>query len=225
MPEEGLSVIDRPPPSESGAPCTAFGPSEAQASNGEVDLSRYDSSGFDRGAGRLVEFFWLVVRRAFFEPSWLPASRLRGWLLRRFGAVVGRNVVIKPGVKITFPWRLRIADNVWIGEDVWLHNLVPITIGDNVCISQRAFLCTGNHDYSSRTFRLLVSPIGIEAGAWIGAAAWVGPGVTVGTHAVLTAGSAAAHDLLPYTVYRGNPAVPIRKRTIAQPLPNDRSNV
>ncbi|MBN1490241.1 MAG: WcaF family extracellular polysaccharide biosynthesis acetyltransferase [Phycisphaerae bacterium] len=182
--------------------------------NGRVDLSRFDNSTFDRGAGRLKEACWLLVRRLFFEPSWLPGNRLRSWLLRRFGAVVGRGVVIKPGVKITFPWRLRIGDHVWIGEDAYLLNLVPITIGSHVCISQQAFLCTGNHDYSSPSFDLRASPILIDEGAWIGAAAWVGPGVTVGSHAVLAAGSAAARDLRAYTVYRGNPAEPIRGRKI-----------
>jgi len=184
------------------------------SSGGRVDLSRYNNSSFDRGASRFTEMCWLLARRAFFEPSWLPCSWLRRSLLRLFGAKVGRGVVIKPGVKITFPWRLRIADQVWLGEDIYLHNLVPITIESNVCISQRAFLCTGNHDYSSPQFDLMVSPILIEQGVWIGAAAWVGPGVTVGSHAVLAAGSAATQDLLPYTIYRGNPAVPVRRRTI-----------
>lgn len=181
---------------------------------GQVDLSRFDNSAFDRGAGRFKEACWLLIRRLFFDGSWLPGNRLRCWLLRRFGATVGRGVVIRPGVKITFPWRLRIGDHVWIGEDARLLNLVPITIGSNVCISQRAFLCTGNHDYTCPTFDFLASPILIEDGAWIGAAAWVGPGVTAGSHAVLTAGSVATRDLSPYTVHRGNPAVAIRSRVI-----------
>lgn len=191
-----------------------FVPPAPSPTLGRVDLARFDNRAFDRGAGRLKEALWLLVRRVVFEPSWLPASRLRCWILRRFGAAVGRGVVIKPGVKITFPWRLRIGDHVWIGEDAYLHNLVPITIGSNACISQRAFLCTGNHDYTAPRFDLIASPILIEEGAWIGAAAWVGPGVTVGSHAVLTAGSAASHDLLPYVIYRGNPARPVRTRTV-----------
>jgi putative colanic acid biosynthesis acetyltransferase WcaF len=191
------------------------GPGAARESDlPKVDLSRFDKSAFDRGAGRLKEACWLLVRRVCFEPSWLPGNRLRRWLLRRFGATVGRGVVIKPGVRIAFPWHLRIGDFTWIGEEACLLNLVPITIGSNVCISQRAFLCTGNHDYTSPTFDLAASPILIEDGAWIGAGGWVGPGVSVGTHAVLTAGSVATRDLVPYIVYQGNPAVPIRSRVM-----------
>jgi putative colanic acid biosynthesis acetyltransferase WcaF len=180
----------------------------------QVDLSRFDRRRFDRGASRLKELAWLLVRRLCFEPSWLPTSRLRAWWLRRFGATVGDGVVIKPGVKITFPWRLRIGDHTWIGDDACLHNLVPITLGSHVCISQQAFLCTGNHDYTAPHFDLLTSPILIEDGAWVGAAAFVGPGVTIGARAVLTAGSVATKDLVSDNVYRGNPAAFVRKRVI-----------
>jgi putative colanic acid biosynthesis acetyltransferase WcaF len=195
------------------APATGL-PGALPLAAGRVDLSRYTNGSFDRGASAIKEAAWVFVRRLFFEPSWLPGSFYRRWLLRRFGAVVGTGVVIKPGVKITFPWRLRLGDHTWLGEDVYIHNLAPITLGSHVCVSQRALLCTGNHDYSSVRFDLITSPIWIGDGAWIGAAAWVGPGVTAGSHAVLTAGSAANHDLEPYCVYRGNPAVPIRRRHV-----------
>jgi putative colanic acid biosynthesis acetyltransferase WcaF len=94
-------------------------------------------------------------------------------------------------------------------------NLDHITIADNVCISQRAFLCTGNHNYKSPTFDLIVKPIVIEEGVWIGAGSLVGPGVTVSSHAVLTAGSVATNDLQPFGIYRGNPAVFIKLRAPA----------
>jgi putative colanic acid biosynthesis acetyltransferase WcaF len=83
-----------------------------------------------------------------------------------------------------------------------------------VCISQRAFLCAGSHNFKSPSFDLIVQPITLEDGAWIGAGAWVGPGVTVGTHAFLTAGSAAAKNLEPFGIYQGNPAVQVKKREI-----------
>ena len=93
-----------------------------------------------------------------------------------------------------------------------------ITIADNVCISQRAFLCTGNHNYKSPVFDLIVKPIDIEEGAWIGADALVGPGVKVGSHAVLTAGSVATDDLQPFGIYRGNPAILFKQRIISSSI-------
>jgi putative colanic acid biosynthesis acetyltransferase WcaF len=137
--------------------------------------------------------------------------------LRAFGAKIGRGVVIKPQVKITFPWKLDIGDYVWLGEECWLLNLDRITIGSNVCISQRVFLCTGNHNYRLRTFDLIVKPITIEEGAWLGAGCGVGPGVKIGTHAVLAACSVMTSDMEPWGIYQGNPAVFIKRRSLEIP--------
>jgi len=180
-----------------------------------VDLSRFSNCGFDRGASRFKETLWVLVRCLFFaSPCPLP-SALRVFFLRWFGGKIGQGVVIRSCVNIHFPWRLEIGDHVWLGEECWLLNLAPIVIESHVCISQRAFLCTGNHNYKSPTFDLIVKPIHIEPGAWIGAGAWVGPGVIVGNHAVLAAGSIATKDLEPFGIYQGNPAVLIKQRIIS----------
>ena len=178
----------------------------------EVDLSRFTTGGFERGAGTLKELCWLVVSRVLFQ--WCPVclSPLKRTVLRWFGSSVGCGVVIKPEVKITFPWKLTLGDHVWLGEECWLLNLAPIIVASHVCISQRAFLCTGNHDYKSPTFDLITKPIRVEEGAWVGAGALVGPGVSVGSHAVLTAGSVAVKDLEPYGIYQGNPSVRVKLR-------------
>ena len=183
---------------------------------GQVNLSSFSAEGFDRGAGTLKEGLWLVVSLILFQLCPLKLSGLKCSVLRCFGASVGRGVVFKPGVKITFPWKLTLGDHVWLGEESWLLNLAPITIGSHVCVSQRAFLCTGNHDYKSPTFDLITEPIRVEQGAWVGAGAIVGPGVSVGTYAVLTAGSVATKDLQNYGIYQGNPAVLIKKREIGE---------
>ena len=156
----------------------------------------------------------MLVRCLFFMSAFPLPSAWRVFWLRRFGAKIGRGVIIRSRVNIHFPWRLKVGDHVWLGEECWLLSLAPIVIESHVCISQRAFLCTGNHDYKSPTFDLVVKPIRVETGAWIGASALIGPGVTVGSHAVLTAGSVATDDLQPFGIYRGNPAVFVKQRTI-----------
>jgi len=182
----------------------------------KVDFSIYSVGRFDRGASKLKEGTWLLVNLLVFQLCPFSFSGLKCIVLRRFGGKIGRGVVIKPQVKITFPWKLTLGDHVWLGEECWLLNLDHITIADNVCISQRAFLCTGNHNYKSPTFDLITKPIHIEEGAWIAAGAMVGPGVRMGSHAVLAAGSVATDDLQPYSIYRGNPAILIKQRIIAE---------
>lgn len=179
-----------------------------------VDLSRYTTGQFDRGAFFFKEGIWLLVSFLLFRLCPFSFSALKCSVLRAFGAKIGRNVTFKPQVKITFPWKLTVGDHVWVGEDCWLLNLERIVIGSHVCISQRAFLCTGSHNFKRPLFDLITKPITLEDGAWVGANAWVGPGVTFGSHAVLTAGSVAAQNLEPFGIYRGNPAVWTKQRVI-----------
>jgi putative colanic acid biosynthesis acetyltransferase WcaF len=181
-----------------------------------VDLSHYSPGRFDRGAGVMKEALWLVVSLILFRLCPFSFSALKCSVLRAFGARIGRNVTIKPQVKITFPWKLTVGNHVWLGEECWLLNLERIVIGSHVCLSQRAFLCTGNHDFKRATFDLIVKPITVADGAWLGAGCWVGPGVEVGSHAVLTAGSVATKNLAANWIYRGNPAVQVKARVIAQ---------
>lgn len=188
---------------------------ESQGQLVPVDLSKYSPKGFDRGVGIFKEALWLVVSLVLFRLCPFSFSALKCAVLRAFGARIGVGVTIKPQVKITFPWKLTIGDHVWLGEECWLLNLERITIGNNVCISQRAFLCTGSHNYKSPTFDLITKPITVEDGAWIGAGCWVGPGVTAGADSVLTAGSVATKDLEPGGIYRGNPAVLLKQRVIS----------
>ncbi|MEJ7709655.1 MAG: WcaF family extracellular polysaccharide biosynthesis acetyltransferase [Pyrinomonadaceae bacterium] len=154
------------------------------------------------------------MQRAFFK-TYIPFPTVcKRWLLVAFGATVGRNVTIKPDVNIKFPWFLEVGSNVWIGESVWIDNLANVKIGDNVCLSQGSYLLTGNHNYKKETFDLIVGSIHIEEGVWVGARAIICPGVNLRSHSVISVGSVMNKDTDAYTIYSGNPALPIRKREI-----------
>ena len=178
-----------------------------------VRLSEYDNRKFDRGRSRLVEFMWLLVDIALVR-SRIPGYAHRRLILRAFGSRVGKRVLIKPGVRIKFPWRLEIGNYSWVGEDVWIDNLARVQIGANCCISQGAYICTGNHDWAAPTFDLIVKPTKIEDGAWIAAKSVVGPGVKVGEGAVLSMGSVATSDMASWSIYEGTPALLLKKRVI-----------
>jgi putative colanic acid biosynthesis acetyltransferase WcaF len=178
----------------------------------KTDLSTYNNSWYNPGAGVLKRFVWYVVSRLFFKTGWPVPSGMKCKLLRMFGARIGSGVVIKPSVNIKYPWFLSIGNHVWIGERVWIDNLAMVTIGESACLSQGAMLLCGNHDYTEPSFDLMVGEINLAEGCWIGALALVGPGVKAGSHAVLSAGSVASGDLEPFKIYRGNPAVVVRER-------------
>lgn len=179
-----------------------------------VKLATFNNSWYDPGAGALKRLLWYFTNAIFFINPLNPVSALKVWLLRLFGARVGKCVNIKPSVNIKYPWQLVVGDNVWIGEGVWIDNLVQVTIQDNVTLSQGAMLLTGSHDYTKSSFDLIVGEIVLEAGAWIGAKAIVCPNVICGSHSVLAVSSIATSNLEPFTIYQGNPAVIKRQRRI-----------
>lgn len=180
----------------------------------QTDLAVYNNSPYHPGANGFKRILWFFVNALVFKTSLLPFYGLKNSLLRLFGAKIGKKVEIKPCVNIKYPWFLTIRNEVWIGENVWIDCLVPVTIGNNVCLSQGAILLTGSHNYKKSSFDLITGDIILEDGVWVGAAAVINQGITAGSHAVLTSGSVATKNLEPYSIYQGNPAVKVRDREI-----------
>ncbi len=180
-----------------------------------ADLAKFNNDAFSRGAPVWKEFMWRLVQWFLFHADFFKLYALKAKILRAFGATVGANVAWKPAAKVTFPWKLSIGDNSWIGEQAWLLNLDEIRIGSNVCISQRAFLCTGSHDWKKESFDLITNPIVIEDGVWICANVFIGPGVTLHEGCVVTAGSVVTKDMPAWTICGGNPCVPLKPRKIS----------
>ena len=170
------------------------------------------SKNFDLGKPRWVFALWYLLKCIFFLSPFPWPSRFKSWLLRMFGAEIGQNVYWKTRVNIHIPWKLRVGDFTWVGEEVNIINFAPVGIGAHCCLSQRSFICSGNHDYRSPDMRYRHAPIILEDGVWVGAAAFVGPGVTVGTDAVITACSVAVKSLAGGWVYAGNPCQSVRRR-------------
>ena len=179
-----------------------------------VDLAAFETDWYRPGRSVFTRAVWFFIGLPILRSPLLPGSSFRRILLRIFGARVGKGGVIKPGVRVKYPWLFRMGDYCWIGEDCWIDNVAPVTLGSNVCISQGAYLCTGNHDWSDPAFGLLMNPIEIRDGAWVGAKALLTAGIEVGECAVLTAGSVASRDIPPYEIHGGNPANFMRRREI-----------
>ncbi|MBB6235512.1 putative colanic acid biosynthesis acetyltransferase WcaF [Pedobacter sp. AK013] len=173
----------------------------------------FNTGNFHIGASALKQFLWYFTDVFFFKTKLIPISSILVFFLRLFGAKIGKEVRIKPGIYVKYPWKLVIGNYSWLA-DCYIENLDFIYIGDNCCISQQAMLITGNHNYRKTSFDLFTAPITLEDGAWIGASAKICPGVKVHNHAVLTMGSVATKALAAYSIYQGNPAVKIKEREI-----------
>jgi len=171
-----------------------------------IRLDTFENSDFDRGASRWKELAWHLVKWPLFE---IPLPLPSGWrvaALRAFGAEIGEEVVIRSGVRVTFPWRLVIGDHVWIGDGAHLLSLAEITIGSHVCLSQRVFLCSGSHEFGDSKFPLRTAPIRIGDHCWVGAAGFVGLGVEIGQGSQLAAATVLMKSCPSGSYVRGNPA-------------------
>lgn len=176
------------------------------------DLSRFALGRGQRGrSGWVVQLWWLVQSTLFrCSPQFMYGWRC--WLLRLFGADIGKSVIIRSTASVTYPWKLKVGDYAWIGDDVELYNWSLITIGENAVVSQRSYLCTGTHDYSVPSFDLTSKPIVIESQAWVATDVFVAPGVTIREGAIIGARSTALKDMPSGMICYGNPAKPIKPR-------------
>ncbi|MDG1398375.1 MAG: putative colanic acid biosynthesis acetyltransferase [Polaribacter sp.] len=169
-----------------------------------------------RGRNAITVQLWWLVQSTLFRASPQILYGFRRFLLRLFGAKIGRKVIVRPSVKITYPWKLSIGDFSWIGDDVDLYTLGDIEIGNNVVISQRSYLCTGSHDYSKYDFPIYTKKIIIRDECWIATDVFIAPGVTVESGSVVGARSSVYKNLPSNKICIGNPAEIIRDRIYPQ---------
>lgn len=184
---------------------------------GIIDARTADSS---RGApsfslgNRLYRLIWGIawlLLAAWTPPPFFAWRRL---LLRLFGAKIAPTARVYPSARVWSPANLEMEDYACLGPHTNAYTMAPISLGAYALASQGAFLCAGTHDIEHPNFQLCALPIRIGARAWIAAEAFIGPGVAVGEGAVLGARGCAFRDLEPWTVYGGNPAKPLKRRSV-----------
>lgn len=176
------------------------------------NLKSYKTPKNFRGKSGVVVQLWRVVYVVFFKNSPQIMYGWRRFLLRSFGATIGKKVIIRPTAQITYPWKLTLGDYSWIGDEVALYTLGPITVGANAVISQRSYICTGTHDYNSESFDIIAHPITIGEKCWIATDVYVAPGVSIGNGTVVGARSSVFKDIPAGKVCIGTPAVIIKDR-------------
>jgi putative colanic acid biosynthesis acetyltransferase WcaF len=176
------------------------------------DLKQFRLPPNFRGRSGFAVQLWWLVQSTLFRASPQLLYGFRRWLLRCFGAEIGAGVIVRPSVKVPYPWKLEIGDYSWIGDDAVLYSFAKITIGKNAVVSQKSYLCAGTHDFGSPAFDIKALPIVIEDEVWVAADVFVAPGVTIGRGAVVGSRSSVFGDLPPMMVCVGSPARPVRAR-------------
>lgn len=163
---------------------------------------------------RIARVLWNVVDELLFKLSPKPLHGWRSWLLRCFGAKIGKGVHVYPGVNIWAPWNLDLRDQCGIANGATLYSQGKITIGRRAVISQGVNVCTGTHDYTKSGSPLVTKPIVIGDNAWVAAEVFIHPGVTIGNGCVIGARSVVVSDMPQWMVCTGHPCKPLKPRVI-----------
>ncbi|MBT2257838.1 putative colanic acid biosynthesis acetyltransferase [Priestia megaterium] len=178
----------------------------------KINLSNYSQENYSRGRSTIIVLLWWVVQATIFRYSLHNMYAWRSFLLRLFGAQVGKGIKVRSSAKFTYPWKVSIGDYSWIGDNVQFYSLDEIHIGSNCVVSQESYLCTGSHDIKDPHFGLITKPVVIKDGAWVASDVFVYPGVTINEMAVVAARSTVIKDIPAKEVHAGSPAKYVKKR-------------
>lgn len=165
-----------------------------------------------RGKSAIIVQLWWIVDALFFRTSPQFFYGWRRFLLRGFGAKIGKKVIIRPTARFTYPWKVSIGDFSWVGDEVVFYSLGKIQIGSNTVISQRTYLCTGYHDFKKKDFPIRQKPIKIGIGCWVATDVFVAPGISIEDGTVVGARSNVLKDLPGQKICYGSPAKVIKDR-------------
>ncbi len=190
------------------------GDGAARRAGAAVDIGRKPSPHSTRN--KLARSVWGVVQSTVFRLSPRPLHGWRRWLLRSFGAEMGRGSKVLPRARVWGPWNLVMGENATVGDDVDVYCVERIEIGANTTVSQYSYLCGATHDHEHPRFPLVPKPIVIGSSCWVAADCFVGPGVTIGEGTVVGARSTVVRDLPAWSVCAGSPAKVVKERVIGE---------
>ena len=137
----------------------------ADAHDNPVDISHVPSPHGVRN--RVARVLWAVVWVLAFRTSPRPMHGWRRFLLRLFGATVGKGAHPYPTARVWGPWNLRMDEYSSIGDWVDCYCVAPIHLEAHASVSRYSFLCAASHDHTDPTLPLVTAPIRIGCGAWV----------------------------------------------------------
>jgi putative colanic acid biosynthesis acetyltransferase WcaF len=178
----------------------------------KVNLRNYHQDNYDRGKNGVYVLVWWFIQSTIFRFSLHNMYSFRNMILRIFGAKIGRGVKIRASANFTYPWKVEVGHNTWIGDNVKLYSLDKIIIGSNCVVSQESYLCTGSHNITDPYFGLVTKPIIIQDGAWVASDVFIYPGVIIGEMGVAAARSTVLNNIPNNEVHAGSPAKYIKNR-------------
>lgn len=126
--------------------------------------------------------------------SGTPANKIRIWALKSDGHRIGKDIYL--------------GQSLMVISDSSIKN-VNLSIGNRVSIAPRVtvILVSGaNKSKLSSVIPWKFGSVEFCDDCWIGTGAIIYPGITIGTGAIVTAGSVVTKDVEPFAIVGGAPA-------------------
>lgn len=169
--------------------------------------------------------FMLIRIKCLFLKSRLLGDHVINKYIKNCSERIIKHVLVMAGVKLDmssnvkagltldntyFNYKnLTIGNNCFIGRNVFIDMVMPITICDEAVISEGVTILT-HQDVGNRVLKKYyerkTAPVILGEGSWIGANATILCGVKIGKCAVVAAGSVVTKDVPDFTVVGGVPA-------------------
>lgn len=133
---------------------------------------------------------------------------------------IGEGVVIRPNARLeairqykgaTFEPKLEIGDRTFVEFDAHIACAQSVRIGANVLIAGGAFISDHNHSMPESgghplDGKLVIEPVEIGDGSWLGERCFVLPGVRLGKRCIVGAGAVVTRSFPDGSIVAGVPA-------------------
>lgn len=136
-------------------------------------------------------------------------------LVRELFGAGGESVWMQPPFYCDYGTNIRLGERVFFNFNCVVLDVCEVRIGDYTLFGPAVQVYTATHPMNAtlRRKQEFAKPIEIGSDVWIGGAAVICPGVTIGSRAVIGAGSVVTRDIPEAVFAAGNPCRVIREVT------------
>jgi len=169
---------------------------------------------FAKGVNRLfnyvLDFELLIIRIAGFIPLYF----IRWLIYLAAGVKIGKGAHLHMGTQFFYPANIEIGNDSIIGQNAFLDGRGKLKIGNHVDIASDVMIYNSKHDINAPDFHAVSSPVEVGDYVFIGPRAIIMPGVIIGKGAIVAAGAIVTHNVQPFAIVGGVPAMVIGERQL-----------
>lgn len=145
------------------------------------------------------------------------AARLRTRLIAPLFEEFGAGSRVSFGTRILEPNRISVGARTMIPNSSVIDGRGGLEIGDDCLIGFENVIVTATHafdrtDCAINAQGMAQAPVRIGDDVWTGCRVIITPGVTIGSHAIIGAGSVVTRDIPEWAIAAGSPARVLRDR-------------